>query len=190
MRTHKLVISFNMENDEEETGTGEYSSSYIKKEEETYPNPSYSEGSCGTPHEDYSQLPPDQKPEPESSESFDLMEDESKGTPPEVIHPNICEIKEASGGKVFKCSECNYESKWKGNVRVHYYTHSKTKLFKCSECSYETNQKGNLKIHSLNHTDTKLHECTECPYKTNIKNNLSRHVLTHATAKSLKCSGV
>lgn len=55
-----------------------------------------------------------------------------------------------SEDKIFKCSECDYESKIKGSLKTHLWCiHNigEGKIFKCSDCDYESKIKTHLNSH-------------------------------------------
>ncbi|KAB7503197.1 Zinc finger protein [Armadillidium nasatum] len=93
-----------------------------------------------------------------------------------------------SNTKAHQCTECNFQTKLKGNLKKHTLIHSETKLYNCNKCSFATNQKGHLKIHLLNHSEIRLFKCPNCNYKTNRKGSLNLHLLIHSDSKLYKCS--
>ncbi|KAB7501399.1 Zinc finger protein [Armadillidium nasatum] len=90
--------------------------------------------------------------------------------------------------KLFKCSDCGFECKWKANLNRHMLTHSDLKLFNCSVCNYRCKQKRYLKDHMLTHSNEKFYKCDECNFECKQKCHLKRHMLTHSNVKLFKCS--
>ena len=55
--------------------------------------------------------------------------------------------------------------------------HEKLKLFKCSQCDYESTTKGNLNTHCRGvHHKIKAYDCDQCSYSATTKGNLYQHV--------------
>ncbi|KAL7634551.1 UNVERIFIED_CONTAM: hypothetical protein RMT77_014928 [Armadillidium vulgare] len=57
--------------------------------------------------------------------------------------------------KMFKCSDCSYETKYKESHDAHCAEHKNIKLFKCDYCDFESNYRKGLRRHSLNHCSKK-----------------------------------
>ena len=55
--------------------------------------------------------------------------------------------------------------------------HEKLKLFKCSQCDYQSSTKGNLDTHCRGvHNKIKAYNCDHCGYSATTKGNLYQHV--------------
>lgn len=53
---------------------------------------------------------------------------------------------------MYKCYQCKFQSRQKGNLKTHLLVHKpkdEIKMFKCTYCSFEARQKGNLQTHVL-----------------------------------------
>ena len=86
--------------------------------------------------------------------------------------------------KLHKCVECEYETKYKGNLNRHFKSaHIKEKPYKCEYegCNHEFSQKNNLTIHIRKHTGEKPYKCKheECDYETHHRSSLHNHMKKH-----------
>ena len=54
--------------------------------------------------------------------------------------------------KLYHCSKCEYNSRWKSALRKHVLVHSGEKPFQCSQCDFRCKYKSNLKSHLLAHS--------------------------------------
>ena len=84
------------------------------------------------------------------------------------VNVNMEAIKKSNNRiKSHKCSQCNYASSQKGNLKTHLKTHSGEKSNKCSQCDFASSHayvlRQHLKTHSgemisqRNATDVNLH---------------------------------
>eukprot|EP01084_Bolivina_argentea_P227127 383626_1 len=76
---------------------------------------------------------------------------------------------------VFKCTHCNFSTKWKQNLSRHAKIHSDEKDFQCAICGKEFKQKSNLKVHSRTHSGEKPFACKICKKQFTTSSNLKTH---------------
>ena len=88
--------------------------------------------------------------------------------------------------KVYRCSECEYETKFCGSLKLHtkrvHEGVPPEKKFNCDTCHYRCAEKMNLQNHKMTaHSDIRRFKCTNCncDYKTNYLAAFSRHLRTH-----------
>lgn len=95
------------------------------------------------------------------------------------VHNNPSQVKN------FRCTDCSYETKYKGTLTWHMLMHkdpSQVNMFRCGECSYQFKMKSYLKLHMLIHKDPsqlEIFKCNECSFDTKYKNSLPKHMLIH-----------
>lgn len=75
---------------------------------------------------------------------------------------------------MYKCPQCTYATKRKGDLPKHLLCHKKPELdelYTCTLCPYSTKRKGDLKKHLMSHEsdsylgkDGSTYNCTECGY--------------------------
>ena len=90
----------------------------------------------------------------------------------QIIEPIILANGEA------QCPICQKVMKTKRMIARHIPIHTGEKAFQCSECNYASNQRHNLKLHFNNkhcNTGDKRFNCTECPYTSNQRKDLKIH---------------
>ncbi|XP_018562353.1 zinc finger protein 2-like [Anoplophora glabripennis] len=86
---------------------------------------------------------------------------------------------------IYKCDDCTYESKNKGNFTTHQLIHkdpSQMQMHKCKDCVYKTKYKSNMNKHQLKHKDplqVQTYRCNDCDYKTIYKCYMKKHQLKH-----------
>nr|CAI5868646.1 unnamed protein product [Callosobruchus analis] len=106
-------------------------------------------------------------------------------------HPNVIS---SAINKIYKCTECNYETTISASLRRHMKVHSKTlPNLTCVQCNTTFKRKIFLDDHIVKkHPDfmesvtSRIHECRKCTFKTAFRNDLNRHSLNHLeTAPSL-----
>ncbi|XP_023311837.1 zinc finger protein 142-like [Anoplophora glabripennis] len=73
-------------------------------------------------------------------------------------HENGSEVESKQERKVqmYRCNDCDYETKYKMNIKSHQSKHkdpSQVQMYRCDECDYETELKGNIKKHQLKHKE-------------------------------------
>ncbi|KAL5266015.1 hypothetical protein ACHWQZ_G006611 [Mnemiopsis leidyi] len=104
----------------------------------------------------------------------------------------IRHLKKHSTKEPFRCSECPYFSKQKGNLNIHFRLHTGEKPYKCTECSYASAQSEPLKSHMRTHTGEKPFKCPLCPFAAAQKPSINYHIkITHkgeSKEKKYKCS--
>ena len=81
-----------------------------------------------------------------------------------------------------KCSDCEYSSNVKCNLRQHVESKHSGVRYECQECEYKATTQGNLKVHSrIKHSSKsstkgkKKFSCTKCEFSSNVKCNLQAH---------------
>ena len=68
-------------------------------------------------------------------------------------------------GNTFQCNECDFQSKFKGNLRHHkLIQHSDTFFFFCSQCKYKTKEKSTLNIHTQVEHEGFRFSCKYCDW--------------------------
>ncbi|KAB0791010.1 hypothetical protein PPYR_02810 [Photinus pyralis] len=87
----------------------------------------------------------------------------------------------------FKCKECEYVTKLKGNLKVHAVVHSGERNFPCEYCPYKATQSSSLKTHvRLKHGKPRKLKCELCKYTTALRGNLKKHAVVHTGEKNFK----
>ena len=85
---------------------------------------------------------------------------------------------------VFKCEECNFQTKYKKHLENHKETHSDIKqVLYCDICAYKTNNSENLKKHKKNvHKPSirALKQCQFCDCSFTSDLLFQKHELTHS----------
>ena len=87
-----------------------------------------------------------------------------------------------------KCSQCNYVSSYKSNLRAHVKTHGGEKSNKCNLCDYASSYASALKTHLKTHSGEKSNKCNLCDYASSQAGHLKTHLKTHSGEKSNKCN--
>ncbi|XP_067946054.1 zinc finger protein 26-like [Watersipora subatra] len=77
--------------------------------------------------------------------------------------------------KPYKCAECNYTCRVKGNLDQHKKFHSTERPFTCQICGKGFIQKYKLNLHLKFHDNRREWVCEECGSSFNDKQDLSRH---------------
>ena len=96
--------------------------------------------------------------------------------------------------KPYKCDLCDYRAKVSKDVQTHKRKHHNkdTIKLKCSECDYESLWHGNITRHFKRaHENIKAYECEACDRAFTVKIALQRHQYTVHDIKNLplfKCS--
>ena len=99
------------------------------------------------------------------------------------------------GAQEFKCPEdgCDYVTKQKFQVSIHFSKVHQGVKFSCNECSYSSGYKGDLNRHiKVVHQGLKF-KCEFCDYTTHSKTFLTGHMIkSHSTkvwylSKNLSC---
>ncbi|XP_068211063.1 zinc finger and BTB domain-containing protein 7A-like isoform X33 [Palaemon carinicauda] len=85
----------------------------------------------------------------------------------------------SQGGKVHKCSYCDYVTNKTTNLMRHVHTHTGERPFACPYCPFRATQEINIKSHIRTHTGEKPYACAHCPYRCSQKSNLNSHLQTH-----------
>ena len=114
---------------------------------------------------------------PETSD-FSAHDDSTNEENNDSIHASDPEAV-SSTTSVYKCDQCDFESKKIGALTKHKWKHVTTKRYKCEQCEYRTNHTFHLKRHQLQHSDIKGFKCTECDYVTMKSNELKTHQLNN-----------
>ena len=94
-------------------------------------------------------------------------------------------------GKRFKCTTCEFATKYRESLKKHQQTHSNLKPFECTRCDFTTNTKNNLLMHwkRIHDADSmKKFKCSLCDYTACLRYYLLRHQLVHCSEKPFKCS--
>lgn len=87
------------------------------------------------------------------------------------------------------CSDCNFKTKYKHNLRRHLIISHKRKdvavtkkFYQCTHCSFSTKWNIDLTRHSLSHVKPDALRCTKCPYSTDQNSHHINHILSHVNA--------
>ena len=77
------------------------------------------------------------------------------------------EFSKKTDAKVFKCDQCDFQSKYKCRLNSHIDgVHLKEKNFKCGDCDYGSHSKGLVRSHyKLVHLKHMKHNCHVCSFK-------------------------
>ena len=75
-----------------------------------------------------------------------------------------------------KCSQCNYVSSYKSNLRAHVKTHGGGKSNKCSLCDYASSQADHLRTHLKTHGGEKSNKCNLCDFTCTDPSSLRAHM--------------
>lgn len=107
------------------------------------------------------------------------------------IHKDISEINN------YKCSECNYVTKYLNGIKRHMRRHerlqnnpqARNQLHKCKFCTFQTLDWRTYNIHIKSHTNLEpidfLHfKCEQCDYATNKKFFFNLHLQKHDPNKN------
>ncbi|XP_018574794.1 zinc finger protein 510-like [Anoplophora glabripennis] len=92
---------------------------------------------------------------------------------------------ELSNAQLYKCDTCDYNTKYKNNLKRHQMTHkclSEVYTYNCDSCDYKTKFKNNLTQHHLKHEDplkVKKHACSKCDFQTKYLKSLLYYQQKH-----------
>ncbi|XP_053408885.1 zinc finger protein 665-like isoform X2 [Mercenaria mercenaria] len=89
--------------------------------------------------------------------------------------------------KVFKCTRCDYVSKWPGNMRDHVRIHTGERPFACLVCNKSFANQSGLQKHVVVHSDERPHSCDICGFAFKLKRQLVKHYRRHLTPGSILC---
>ncbi|XP_069363587.1 uncharacterized protein [Maniola hyperantus] len=89
--------------------------------------------------------------------------------------------------KPFKCTLCQYKSKYKSALVKHVKMHTGDKPFACDLCEYKCSANSVFVNHLRIHTGEKPFSCKICEYKFARKNDLLRHIKLHLGRKPYSC---
>ncbi|XP_030370233.1 zinc finger and BTB domain-containing protein 18 [Scaptodrosophila lebanonensis] len=90
-------------------------------------------------------------------------------------HLNI-HVKNAKGGRGYKCSVCGLQVSCGSSLKRHLLIHTGVKPHKCKECGQSFVQREVLKRHMDTHTGEKRHQCPHCSIRFAQKTNLRQHI--------------
>ncbi|KAL1452157.1 hypothetical protein WDU94_006459 [Cyamophila willieti] len=79
----------------------------------------------------------------------------------------------------YKCSKCDFKTKYKRVVQEHSFLHMNLKPYGCACCEFKSFRASNLVRHQYTHSSTKPLKCPECSYSTIQKTCLTRHMMKH-----------
>ncbi|XP_075976116.1 uncharacterized protein LOC142976569 [Anticarsia gemmatalis] len=93
-----------------------------------------------------------------------------------------------SGNTPVQCPNCLRELRNEQRLKIHIAeVHDKVKQFKCSQCDYTSTRKEQLKMHMRSHTGDKPYACDVCEYRSGDHNALRRHKKQHSKENVYKC---
>ena len=81
--------------------------------------------------------------------------------------------------QMHKCSQCNYNTSQKRNLKMHLEKHRGEKSHKCNQCDFASFSADNLRRHLKAHRGQKSNKCNQCNYASTEAGNLRRHLDTH-----------
>nr|CAI5843057.1 unnamed protein product [Callosobruchus analis] len=103
-------------------------------------------------------------------------------------HPNFIG---SVTSRIHECTNCNYKTTFKFNLKKHMLKHCSSRNLTCSQCDASFRSKTMLDNHvSQRHTnlatpsEETTHECSQCQYKTEAKSDFDEHMLTHSNVAS------
>lgn len=95
-----------------------------------------------------------------------------------IKHPSKQEDEDGSGtvdSAFYKCSQCEFKTRFKWNLSAHKRKHMPEKEHKCLECSYVTSYRHNLIKHQRQHNNA-LFKCDKCTFTTKFEGHIYRHM--------------
>ena len=84
-----------------------------------------------------------------------------------------------AGGKLFRCSECEFQTDRPRCLKIHERVHTGEKPFSCSKCNKKFSVSSSLKNHERIHTGEKPFSCSQCNHKYTSASSLRRHYAVH-----------
>ena len=109
-----------------------------------------------------------------------------KQSRPRMVHNGpVADIRE----KPFKCRECDYQCRTKGNLVVHMRVHTGERPYRCTVCNKTFTQSSSCRTHMVIHYPNKPFKCDypDCRFECNYKGNLVAHKRKHTGEKPYKC---
>ncbi|XP_064650746.1 zinc finger protein 184-like isoform X3 [Lineus longissimus] len=102
--------------------------------------------------------------------------------------PGEATVHSHTGGKRFKCDQCDEAFAWTQEYKKHRRFHPGGKTFKCGSCDKIFDHKSWLIVHERVHTGERPFACSQCDLVFSLKGQLAQHRRTiHPTVKHFKC---
>ena len=76
----------------------------------------------------------------------------------------------------YNCSQCEYKTKFQGNLNNHIKRKHLQENFPCSSCPYVSTTQSSLKIHKLAIHKGVRHKCTKCEQQFTFEVALKKHI--------------
>ena len=87
-----------------------------------------------------------------------------------------------------KCDQCDYQTKYKYQLKRHFLKHSSDQPFACDECGRRCKSADALKSHmKIIHTGERKHICNFCGKKFKTATNLGSHTRLHTKEYEAQC---
>lgn len=84
--------------------------------------------------------------------------------------------KHTAGGRIFKCDQCDYETKHSGNLVRHKRKHTKEKQWICPICEKTYSRPDNLKTHiACKHSSRPAFSCSKCDFTCRWRKTFENH---------------
>ncbi|XP_023311759.1 serendipity locus protein delta-like [Anoplophora glabripennis] len=91
----------------------------------------------------------------------------------------------------YKRESCEYETEIKKLLqsRLRHKGPSQIKMYKCKDCNYEAKYRSDMKRHQLKHKDPsqiKMYKCNYCDFETRYRKGIKRHKLQHKNSSQIQ----
>ncbi|XP_074651045.1 uncharacterized protein LOC141905868 [Tubulanus polymorphus] len=88
----------------------------------------------------------------------------------------------------YKCSGCDYTTKFLEHLKRHLRIHLGMMEFKCPDCDFMSYEQHSVRRHMIKHTNVAEYVCDTCGLSTSTLHNLRLHTMAHEGIKPYKCS--
>ncbi|XP_075729672.1 uncharacterized protein LOC119165021 isoform X1 [Rhipicephalus microplus] len=90
-------------------------------------------------------------------------------------------------GRLHSCTQCDYVTKDKSNMKKHLGKHTGDRPFSCGDCGASFPLKHHLNYHIRTHTGERPFSCGLCSASFAVKHNLNNHMRTHTGERPFPC---